>query len=241
MGRPKSKEINKVCVMCNNLFKTKDTKRGREKKTCTKSCSAKLGQKNNVVSTECSVCKVEMEGSKSAITQKLPLYCDKCTHKRYYNKCDICNNKFRTSKKDTRFCCQNCINKHLESKYTEIECYYCGNILKRPTRDVYTGKNTYCSQRCRNNQYSIDNPTRYGGTWDRRKREIYKRDKGRCLICNTKNNIEYHHFKKLATFDNPNNAHYDENVGTFCKKHHQKIEGKYESLTDFNERYSPNG
>lgn len=233
-------EVIKKCKICNKEFTTKNTKRCLKKQCCSASCSAKLGQMNNIGKTNCSICHKEITGSKSTITQGLPLYCEDCTEFRYRLTCEKCNKEFMSKRPDNRFCSRECINKHNKDNTIEVRCVHCGKIYLQSSFNVYSEKNNYCSRRCNNNHYSLKHKTRYGGTWTRRKKEISERDGHKCLMCGKTEELEQHHFIKLITFDNPNDAHYDENVGTFCKYCHKKVEGKYKSLTDFNERYSPN-
>lgn len=233
-------DVIKNCKICNKEFTTKNTKRGLKKQCCSPSCSCKLGQMNNIGETKCAICSKEITGSKSAITQGLPLYCQDCTEYRYKRKCEKCNEEFMSKKSDTRFCSRKCINEYNRDNTIELQCAHCKEMYIQSTFNVYSGKNNYCSKRCSDNHYSLNHKTRYGGTWTRRKREIKERDGNKCLMCGKTEELEQHHFIKLLTFDNPNDAHYDENVGTFCKTCHKEVEGKYKSLTDFNERYSPN-
>lgn len=240
MGRKRIEDVQKKCVICGNVFTTRGDKRGLKRKTCSRSCSAKLGQKNNRGETTCKMCNTIIIGSKSAISAGLPQYCKECTKHRYINTCKECGKEFRSKKKVTQYCSHECEVIGRRLKVVDVECDYCGKKFKRPTFSVYKGKNVYCSKRCGYNHYSIMNPSRYGGTWARRKKEILERDNFKCLICGETEDLEQHHFIKIKTFNDPNEAHYDDNVGTFCKKHHREVENKYHSLKDFYERYSPN-
>ena len=52
------------------------------------------------------------------------------------------------------------------------------------------------------------------------KKEIKKRDKNKCKICNVKNNLHIHHIR------NPRN-HNDNNLITLCSSCHRKIDSIY--------------
>lgn len=240
MPRPKPKLLIKQCVICNCEFETVDTKRGREKQTCSVECARKLGKVNNLTTGCCKICGKLCETTKSAITANLPCYCDDHRVTRYEKECIICGKKFLAKKTSTSLCSQECITQYNNNQKVTIKCAHCGKEFQQSRYNIYENKNSFCSKRCGNNYHQLLHPTRYGGTWKRWKRHILKRDNYKCLKCGAKENLEQHHFKKLRFFDNPNDAHYDDNLGTFCKKCHKEIENEYTSLTDFNERYSPN-
>lgn len=224
--------INKQCIICDNVFTSKNNKRGREKKTCSVKCARKLGAMNNKITKFCIICGGETVTAKS---NQLPR-CEKCVldKKKYTYKCEVCDKQFYTNKHKTRFCSRECVNEHNNKNIVDLKCFYCGNNFKRPSFTVTNPDRVFCSKSCRNNQYSLDNPTRYGGTWTRRRKEIMSRDNHRCLSCNKSSNLQVHHFVKLRLFKNPNDAHDDENVGTFCYDCHRLVEEKeYKSLSHF--------
>ena len=223
--------IKKICVICDNEFETKDTSRGRKKQTCSVRCARLLGSKNSIVDKECITCGKIIRTTKS---NQLPR-CDECfsSKRKYTYSCEICGDIFHTNKHRTRFCSRECVNKNNNRNQLNLTCYYCGSEFQRPSFTVVDEDRVFCSKRCNNNQYSLDNPSRYGGTWNRRRKEILTRDGNKCLLCNSYNELEVHHFPKLKEFDNPNDAHSDDNTGTFCSSCHRIVEEKYESLSHF--------
>lgn len=66
----------------------------------------------------------------------------------------------------------------------------------------------------------------YGHTWKTRRKDIQKRDGNICQLCNFDSNetLAVHHIVPVRTFDDPNNAHFDENMYQLCKECHLKME-----------------
>lgn len=224
--------INKECVICGSIFETNDNYRGRKKQTCSVTCSRKLGQENSKCIKKCIVCNGDTIATKA---NKRP-YCDECVKnkKKYSHTCIVCNNNFRSNKHGSKLCSQKCINKHNNKNLIDLKCFYCGKKFQRPSFTIPSNKRVYCSNKCGNNQYGLDNPTRYGGTWTRRRSETINRDDNKCLLCGRENDLQVHHFNKIKNFENPNDAHYDDNLGTFCKDCHEIVEKKeYKSLSQF--------
>lgn len=145
---------------------------------------------------KCDVCKTEFETTKS---NPHP-YCNTCVlnKQKYEYECLECHKKIRTNHYGSTLCSNECINKHKNRDTISLSCLYCKKEFKRPSFTVVKefSDRVYCSTKCRNNQFSIENPTRYGGAWSRIKNEIKERDSNRCLNCGSDENLEVHHFKK---------------------------------------------
>ena len=174
-----------------------------------------------MITKYCPVCNNKFETK-----YKSKIYCDrKCKNKAYLKICIICNNEFRTSHKDSKSCSKKCASEITKMKTREEECFACKNKFTRPTNTFASDKKRYfCSTRCANRIYSLENPTRYGGTWKRRRKEVLHRDNYKCTICNSTLNLEVHHFIPVTKFEDPNDSHYDDNVITYCKICHDKEE-----------------
>lgn len=240
MGRPKAEELYRECEICSGEFTTPDTIRGRKKVTCSKSCASKKAYSSQITEEECKHCSKITKTSLSVINAGLPIYCSDCSTHRYVNSCEMCSSEFRSKRYSNRFCSPECETGYRRSKTIIVECAYCGNEFEQATFSVYSGKRSFCSKRCNVNQYSIEHPSRYGGTWTTWIRRIRDRDGNQCVKCESKEELEVHHFKKLTTFDDPDEAHYYENLVLLCRKCHYEIENEgIGSLTDFYRRYSP--
>lgn len=233
--------ITKNCLVCSSEFETPDTKRGRKRETCCKSCASVLAFSKQRIDAPCTLCGAITETAKSVVNGGLPVYCEDCAKARYSLVCEACGKPFMGKKYDVRTCSDECWAQIVRGKKTDVECAYCGIKFEQSTFNVYEGKRSYCSVRCRNNHHSLLNPSRYGGTWSRWLRTIKERDGHRCIKCGSRGPLQVHHFQKLTTFDDPNDAHFHENLGTFCIPCHFEVEDAgIGSLGEFRKRYSPN-
>lgn len=220
-----------MCVICNTEFEAKDTKRGREKKTCSVKCSNLLGARNSRTKKSCLECDTEVETSKSNMFPR----CEPCKKKGVYKKvCFTCKSQFTSKKSDTLNCSQECVSEFNRRNLLTKNCHECNEEFSRPSTTFALGKRYFCSRKCANRTASRENPSRYGGTWPRRGKEIKMRDGMKCILCSSKKDLECHHFIKILDFEDPNDGHYDENVGTFCRKCHDNLEDEdIGSLSDF--------
>lgn len=240
MGRPKAGILKLNCVMCHGEFETPDTKRGRKRETCSKSCASKRAYESQKVTVPCVLCGSESETAKSVINAGLPVYCEECSKARYELTCEVCGIEFMGRRASVKCCSRPCITEWNRRMTTQVICDCCGIQFERATFSVYSGKRSYCSDRCAMRQFSRENPMRYGGTWPRWVRAIRERDGYKCLVCGETGDLEVHHFIKMKSFNNPDDSHYDENLGLFCVPCHDAVEDSgIDSLTEFYRRYSP--
>lgn len=240
MPRPPAKILSFPCKVCGNSFETPDTKRGRERATCSKSCASKTAYKNQKTKAPCNVCGELADTSKSVVNSGLPVYHTGCYKLRYTKECRVCAESFMTDRDTTSYCSPECERAGVSLQTVELTCTSCGKLFVRPSFTVANKQRVYCTKRCAQRQFSKENPTRYGGTWTTWLRRIRARDNNTCLLCGANENLQVHHFKKMRTFSEPNKAHFYENLGLFCVTCHDIVEDSdIHSLTDFYERYSP--
>lgn len=66
----------------------------------------------------------------------------------------------------------------------------------------------------------------YGSTWPEKRQEIRERDDNTCQNCRDSfdYNIPVHHIIPVREFDDPNDAHFDENMIQLCRTCHPKLE-----------------
>ena len=232
MKKIKKEYIEKECVFCGNTFLVKNTYSARRTQTCSSKCARQQGSKNNRTVKKCIVCNKDTETSKSNLLPR----CDKCVSdkKKYRHVCKICNEDFSSNKYGSELCSQKCTNEWNNKNLVDIECFLCHKKFQRPSFTIPRNKRLFCSNECGNKQFTRDNPNRYGTNWNTVRKNIFARDNNNCLKCGSKENLECHHFKKMKSFDTPEESHFDENLGTFCKTCHKEVESKnYESLSHF--------
>ena len=241
MPRPKAEEVQATCIVCDSLFIKLGNKRGMEKTTCSKTCASILSFRNQKINGNCSICGALTETSKTVLNGNLAVYCNKCTNTRYKLNCQNCGKDFLGKKPNVMFCSSTCHHDTIFNKMIILSCDHCNIAFERPTFTVASNKRVFCSVKCSEARYALENPTRYGGTYSAWRKKIVERDNGKCLKCNSKDKLELHHFKKVTSFVNPNDAHYHENLILVCHSCHQEIEDiDIKDLSDFHRRYSPN-
>lgn len=73
--------------------------------------------------------------------------CRQDARKKYLRTCEICENEFRTAKKNTRLCSQKCVGKLRTSKHmVETKCKACDSELIIPLYSL--AENNYCDSKC---------------------------------------------------------------------------------------------
>ncbi len=229
----KSEILKRTCVICEKYFETPDTKRGAKKKTCgDRKCSTKLGALNmERIKTKCTLCGKDALVTKSHINDK-KVYCSICKDnpKRILKSCSECGKEFYTQHRSAKTCSKSCASKLGSKNIIEVNCTECSNSISRPTRDVYSGKNIFCDKTCGNRFHSRIRPKKYGNNWSKWLLYIKDRDSYTCQKCNKSNKdfpqlkLEVHHKKPLISFDVPEDAHFDENLITYCHDCHMEVE-----------------
>lgn len=132
----------------------------------------------------------------------------------------------------------------------KVECIICEDKFLLPPHEI--DDRNICSEPCRLEWMSVyfssehvgsGNPqwnggtsvgrTDYGCTWRNRRKEVKERDGNMCVICSISNSehiteygfgLDVHHIKPISTFDNPDDAHTDDNIVTLCREHHHRLE-----------------
>lgn len=66
----------------------------------------------------------------------------------------------------------------------------------------------------------------YGGTWFQKREEVLVRNDYTCQVCGEHDESNHvHHIKPVREFDDPEDAHFDENLITVCESCHPEVEG----------------
>lgn len=224
--------VIKKCPFCNKEFIVNlNNKRQRNKKTCgDQSCRSKLSMQNKKEKRICIYCKEIFFTINTSNRQK----CDKC-RKKALTTCKYCK-KIKPIRKGSKFCSKSCSINYNKQFKKEIKCFYCGKKFLKSKIYIFKNKNHFCSDICKNTYYNKKykrSSLRYGDQWWDKRLLALERDGYKCLICESENNLQVHHFTKLKNFKNPNDAHYLNNLGTFCKKCHYKIEKKTDIINSY--------
>ena len=231
MGRVKVFE-DRNCVICNSTFQVNiKSKRSSEKKTCSKNCSSKLGSLTGQSKVNCRICNKVIYTNKTHALSSHGVYCsNECRKKRYELKCVICDRKFYSDKNVTKHCSQKCVTEAARAKLVDIECYSCKKKFRRPSFTIPEGKRIFCSTRCCNRQFSIENPNRYGSRWSTIRRKRLEIDDYTCQKCNKRTFEKYalnvHHIIPIEEFDNLDEANRLDNLQTLCYECHMEHHGR---------------
>lgn len=149
-------------------------------------------------------------------------------------KSNYCDNACQAEAEDTSG--EN--NPHFKGKI-ETECETCGkSIEKYPSRNHRS--NFFCSVDCRAEWQSKNiageshhqfegGRVDYGGSWLRMRRKVRNRDENVCQLCGADEfengrKPAVHHIEPVRTFENPDDAHYMENLVQVCDSCHVELE-----------------
>lgn len=121
----------------------------------------------------------------------------------------------------------------------EVECWTCGEVVKRYPSLVTESGNVFCQDECFN-EYMSENMSgensprwkggvnEYGSSWYGQRKKAIERDDRQCSICGKEGpRLEVHHIIPLREFDDTETANELSNLITLCSKHHHEWEGLY--------------
>ena len=220
----------KTCLICKKQFKTNN--KHKKQIVCSNSCAAKYGYLQRSVEKTCIYCKENFRIDKNSTRE----YCEK--HRKMTKKECLNCKKEKHIRKDSKFCSSQCSYEY-NSKATEKEkCSECGSIFNIIKITNAKNKNKFCSDTCKKSFYKKHYPSRsasrYGRSWRNIREKIIKRDNNKCLMCSSTEKLEVHHFIKMKYFKNVEEAHFKDNLGTFCNTCHYKVEKiNYTSYTNY--------
>lgn len=220
----------KKCLVCDNFFET--SKKYPQKIVCSSSCAAKYGYLQKSEKRTCKYCSEIFRISKSSKRET----CEK-HRKSVIKRCEYCGEQ-KLMKKDASFCSLKCSGQHNAISFKKENCSECKKEFDILKISSAKNKNKFCSDKCKNEYYKKHSPkrlpSRYGDSWWEKRQEIISRDGYKCLMCNSSDNLQVHHFIKMKMFKNVEDSHYDDNLGTFCRTCHYKVEKiNYTSYTNF--------
>lgn len=125
----------------------------------------------------------------------------------------------------------------------KTNCAYCNKDISVKRWLYNSTVHNYCSKDCQFNHKSelstkskknSESINKYGKNWRKARRKCLERDNYTCQMCGiTKQelsqNPDVHHIRPIRKFDNPEDAHFVENLISLCRKCHKKIEIKQKS------------
>lgn len=127
-----------------------------------------------------------------------------------------------------------------DAERVEKECKYCGDEMSVLVSEIEKGNGVYCSLRCHGDWIS-ENKTGedhhrwkggkvpYHGPWQRVRREALERDDHECQNCGIGpeeigQEPDVHHIEPVREFDDPEDAHFLENLVVLCPSCHANVE-----------------
>ncbi len=169
-------------------------------------------------------------------------YCDKLKKGRI-KECPVCKKEFDagSNRKTTKYCSKECFKLRAVPKV--VNCTYCNKELIRKNCELTPANNYFCNQDCHRTwkkitgsnkgwrkpleyrlteQAAIDRARDDVKQW---RKDVFKRDNWKCVICEAKGDIQAHHLNSFKRF--PELRTELSNGVTLCTHHHQKFHGKY--------------
>jgi len=118
----------------------------------------------------------------------------------------------------------------------DVICENCDKEITIRRQRYERGDNYFCTPECHHNWRSENwvgennplykgGPINYGKGWNRQKEKRLETDNHECQCCGQTEDLEVHHIRPVRSFDNPEDAHYQENLITLCLDCHTKWEG----------------
>lgn len=250
-------------------------KKYRAKKYCSAKCHHKDMKKE--YKYKCAECGKDVFRTKNGITHNV--FCNDICKGRYAGKnykvkkydnkekikkiCLNCNKKYSVipSRKDSKFCNQNCRAKYYAKIITErqknrvnVRCDNCKKIFIKKESDVRNFN--FCCTDCMYEYYSKEGlfsgensgtwnggkKTYYGENWLSQRRKVRKRDNYTCQKCGITEDeygqeLSVHHIIPFVYFDNYTEANKEDNLVSVCEPCHRKIHSGDNHPSKFKETY----
>lgn len=149
--------------------------------------------------------------------------------------CNYCGSEFERLESQTnlnrgKYCSQSCKGKDKTGSDSpvwnsrEIKCEECGEkFYAKKSRDSAR----FCSYDCHHDSMDKGERVRYGKGWIEIRRQVRERANHECEICGLScegSHHHVHHIIPVREFDEPENAHYNENLTLLCNTHHPEME-----------------
>ena len=212
-----------VCKICGKKFK------GSRKsvKCCSDECRKIAKNNYDTVKNNMCICKICGKEflSKRVHSKCCSDYCHKFRNHIFKN-CIICKELF-FGKKDTKTCSRTCNNiLRKESNKIKLVCKNCNKTFERASAYVLRDKNVFCSNKCSNYNYIINNygkSNKYSDGWYNLRLLVLEYYGNNCLCCGKKDeHMNIHHTIPRQFFKNKNLADNFEYLIPLCVQCHRK-------------------
>ena len=173
--------------------------------------------------------------------------CSKCRYearKKYINTCENCGAKFKTARKQTKYCSPSCKPQNRKDRVI-VNCSYCGKEkeVTKSHKNMY--KDLYCNDKCKSEHYKI----LYSGL----NSPHYKKDIIKCCVCGkeiTRNLYEIEKYERhycsvkckavgnSLFYSGENNPNYNPNLSEKDRESRRIIEGYKEWILSVYKKYN---
>jgi transcriptional regulator with XRE-family HTH domain len=124
-----------------------------------------------------------------------------------------------------------------EGGVDELTCDNCGETYQKHQSKIIWN-HQFCTKECYYGWRMKDDPQYiyYGKNWEShadkalQENEVCQRKGCRKEKCENGAKLHVHHLTPVKEFDEPEDAHFSENLVVLCAKHHQRIESKENQL-----------
>ena len=162
--------------------------------------------------------------------------------------CNWCKKRIKThtcqiSRGGGRYCSRQCARRGSPTRKRtrkKLLCFLCGNLFTKHLSEIRKSKEGrhFCSSKCWYEWHQLGNHAGYAGGQDARnnpemskwRKLVLAKDKSRCRVCMSSENLQAHHIKRFAT--HPELRTEVSNGLTLCKDCHLGIAGREEEYAD---------
>ena len=159
---------------------------------------------------------------------------NKSRRKNYPKPCLFCKEYFQPPQNHPlqKYCTTSCRDK-ARNRRKIVSCSTCDKEIVRPRKRLKQ-KNFYCSRKCEDlSRWRGGCPDYRGPNWHKQRLLALKRDNHLCQHCGNQKNLQVHHKRPAAEFDDYEKANHPDNLITLCRPCHQKEEQEYRKNNPF--------
>lgn len=187
------------------------------------------GEKLGYISTNCATCGDDIEVHEYAADRSDRHFCSQNCQTRYQREDD--------SWRPPEYSGKN----HPQYESIEVTCGWCGEIVEKQPHQIRKAQRNFCDNDCRAEwqsenlagenagQWNGGSPAFYGDNWYDQRKEALQSANYACERCGMgdeehhstfNSELHVHHIERIATFDVPENANFQENLEVLCQECH---------------------